>query len=199
MRAIRLTGLRPPQLNGSTPGHPVFSVPSRDGWQKKRCKGGGDGLWHGPPAWNGIEPAVHVAAPGARGRVFDRKYLAARSRRFLRNYLNADDRQKPGYYRMVVNASAECRPKSALSSPGTNDAEIAEVTSDTALAVVLERVRARNNDRADDFVTDAYATVGVAYHRAAGLYSADRTMQKLGTAAVHLLTMATSYSTAQNG
>jgi len=34
----------------------------------------------------------------------------------------------------------------------------------------------------------------VAYHRAAGLYSADRTMQRWGTAAVHLLTMATSYT-----
>jgi len=128
----------------------------------------------------------------------DRKHLAARSRRFLRNYLNADDRRKPGYYRVVVDASAECRPKSALFSPDTNDAEIAEVTSDAALTVVLERVRARNNDRADDFVTDAYATVGVAYHRAAGLYSADRTMQKLGTAAVHLLTMATSYTGGQS-
>ena len=128
----------------------------------------------------------------------DRKHLAARSRRFLRNYLNADDRQKPGYYRVVVNASAECRPKSGLSSPGRSDAEIAEATSDAALTVVLERVRARNNDSADDFVTDAYATVGVAYHRAAGLYSADRTMQKLGTAAVHLLTMATSYTGGQS-
>ena len=128
----------------------------------------------------------------------DRKHLAARSRRFLRNYLNADDRQKPGYYRVVVNASAECRPKSALSSPGTNDAEIAEVTSDAALTVVLERGRLRKADRQAEFVTDAYATVGVAYHRAAGMYSADRTMQKLGTAAVHLLTMATSYNAAQN-
>ncbi len=111
----------------------------------------------------------------------------------MRNYLNADDRQKPGYYRVVVNASAVCRPKSALSSPSKSDAENAEATSDRALTVVLERVRA-NNDRADDFVTDAYAIVGVAYHRAAGLYSADRTMQRLGTAAVHLLTMATSYT-----
>jgi hypothetical protein len=128
----------------------------------------------------------------------DRKYLAARSRRFLRNYLNADDGQKPGYYRVVVNASAECRLKSALSSPGRSDAEIAEATSDAALTVVLERVRAGNNNRAEDFVTDAYATVGVAYHRAAGLYSADRTMQKLGTAAVHLLTMATSYTGGQS-
>jgi hypothetical protein len=42
-------------------------------------------------------------------------------------------------------------------------------------------------------ITDAYATVAVAYRRAAGVYAMDEEMQKLGTAAVHLLTMATSY------
>jgi putative ABC transport system substrate-binding protein len=40
---------------------------------------------------------------------------------------------------------------------------------------------------------DACATVGIAYHRAAGVYTLDKEMQELGTAAVHLLTMATSY------
>ena len=47
------------------------------------------------------------------------------------------------------------------------------------------------------FLTDAYATVGVAYHRAAGVYTMDKEMQELGTAAVHRLTMATSYTNAQ--
>ena len=42
-------------------------------------------------------------------------------------------------------------------------------------------------------ITDAYATVAVAYRRAAGLYAIDEEMQKLGTAAVHLLTIATSH------
>ena len=42
-------------------------------------------------------------------------------------------------------------------------------------------------------ITDAYATVAVAYRRAAGVYAIDEEMQKLGTAAVHLLTMATSH------
>ena len=37
-----------------------------------------------------------------------------------------------------------------------------------------------------------------AYHRAAGVYTLDKEMQELGTAAVHLLTMATSYANAQN-
>ena len=129
----------------------------------------------------------------------DRKYLAARSRRFLRNYLNADEAQKPDYYRVVEAASKECHPDSVLLSPELQDAQIAEATASVAMRIVLERGRLRKADRQAEFVTDAYATVGVAYHRAAGLYSADRTMQKLGTAAVHLLTMATSYSTAQNG
>jgi hypothetical protein len=37
-------------------------------------------------------------------------------------------------------------------------------------------------DRTADFVTDAYATLGVAYHRAAGVYVLDEDMQALGTA-----------------
>jgi len=128
----------------------------------------------------------------------DRKHLAARSRRFLRNYLNADEAQKPDYYRVVEAASKECHPESVLSSPYVQDAQIAEATASAAMKKVLERGRPRKADRQAEFVTDAYATVGVAYHRAAGLYSADRTMQKLRTAAVHLLTMATSYTGAHN-
>lgn len=124
----------------------------------------------------------------------DRKLLATRSRRFLRNYLNADDRQKPGYYRVMEMASKECRPASILSSPEISDAEIGRATANAAIARVLDRVRI---GKADDFVTDAYATVGVAYHRSAGVYSGDQTMQELGTAAVHLLTIATSYITAR--
>ena len=125
----------------------------------------------------------------------DRKHLAARSRRFLRNYLNANEAQKADYYRVVEQASKQCHPNYVLSSPEVQDAEIAKATSSAATRIVLERVRL--TDRIDEFVTDAYATVGVAYHRAAGLYSADRTMQKLGTAAVHLLTMARSYTAAR--
>lgn len=126
---------------------------------------------------------------------FDRKYLAARSRRFLRNYLNAEEAQKPGYYRVVADASKQCHPASALSSSEMNDAEIAEATSDAAMNIVLGRTRLRKAESKDEFFIDAYATVAVAYHRAAGIYSQDRTMQRLGTAAVHLVTMATSYST----
>lgn len=76
-----------------------------------------------------------------------------------------------------------------------NDAEIAEATSNAAMNIVLDRIRLRKADRKDEFFTDAYATVAVAYHRATGIYSEDRTMQRLGTAAVHLVTMATSNTT----
>ena len=55
----------------------------------------------------------------------------------------------------------------------------------------------KKDDRTADFVTDACATVGIAYHRAAGVYAMDKEMHQLGTAAVHLLTMATSYMRAQ--
>lgn len=78
------------------------------------------------------------------------------------------------------------------------DAQIAEATPSAAMRIVLERGRLTNADRQAEFVTDAFATVGIAYHRAAGVYSLDKTMEKLGTAAVHLLTMATSYMRAQN-
>jgi hypothetical protein len=64
----------------------------------------------------------------------------------------------------------------------------------------VKRRGQRGNDDADHlamFVTDAYATVAMAYRRAVGTYTIDQEMQQLGTAAVHLLTMATSYMTAR--
>jgi hypothetical protein len=42
-------------------------------------------------------------------------------------------------------------------------------------------------------ITGAYATVAIAYRRAAAVYTMDPEKQRLGTAAVHLVTMATSY------
>ena len=70
-------------------------------------------------------------------------------------------------------------------------------TSRAAMKIVLERTALKKDDRLADFLTDAYATVGIAYHRAAGVYTMDKEMQELGTAAVHLLTIATSYTDAQ--
>ena len=128
----------------------------------------------------------------------DRKHLEARSRRFLKRYLNADETRKPKFYEVLQDASQKCFPtQTGLPSPDLEDADIAEATSNAAMKVVLERGILTKNDRTADFVTDAYATVGVAYHRAAGVYVLDKDMQELGTAAVHLLTIATSYMTQQ--
>jgi len=121
----------------------------------------------------------------------DRKHLEARSRRFLKNFLDADETRKPHFYHAVEEASERCHP--APSPAELDDAQIAEATSAAAMKMVLERRLLVKNEPATDFVTDAYATVAVAYHRAAGVYTMDKEMQELGTAAVHLLTMASSY------
>jgi hypothetical protein len=128
----------------------------------------------------------------------DRKYLEARSRRFLKIYLDADETRKPQFYRAVDEASKRCQPaETGLQPSELEDAQIAEATSRAAMKMVLERTTSKKDDRLGDFVTDAYATVGIAYHRAAGVYTMHKEMQELGTAAVHLLTMATSYTNAQ--
>ena len=132
----------------------------------------------------------------------DRKHLEARARRFLTAYLDAHVMRKPQFYRAVEEASKHCQQAAGDLPPPSEleDTEIAEATSEAAMNVVLEREKrasANKPNRVADFVTDAYATVGVAYHRAAGLYAMDREMRDLGTAAVHLLTMASSYVRAQ--
>jgi hypothetical protein len=118
----------------------------------------------------------------------DRELLEARARRFLKSYLAADVRGKRQYYRAVDDISKKCQPPV---ESGLEDADVAEATSAAAMKMVMHL-----NDshmKTDNFVTDACATVAIAYHRAAGVYAADAKMQELGTAAVHLLTMATSY------
>jgi hypothetical protein len=129
----------------------------------------------------------------------DRKHLEARARRFLENYLKADEARKSQFYRAVEEASKQCQPaESGLPPSELADAQIAEATSGAAMKMVLAREGRRAlDDRTADFVTDACATVGMAYHRAAGVYAMDKEMEQLGTAAVHLLTMATSYMRAQ--
>jgi len=135
----------------------------------------------------------------------DRKHLESRARRFLQNYLAANESRKPQFYRAVEHASKECQPAElVLQSSDLEDAQIAEATSNAATKIVLAREKQSVPDqdvRFATFVTDACATVAVAYHRAAGVYAgvyvSDKEMQELGTAAVHLLTMATSYMMAQ--
>ena len=124
----------------------------------------------------------------------DRKHLEARARRFLKNYLEADELQKPRFYRAVEEATKQCEPaQSSEPYSELRDARIAEFTSDAAMKIVLGRQAPGKDNLNADFVTDAFATVAVAYRRASGGYATNLEMQELGTAAVHLLTMATSY------
>ena len=118
----------------------------------------------------------------------DRKHLEERARRFLKSYLDADQTRKPQFYRAVEDISKKCQPAElSLSQPDKDDRRFAEATSQAALQMVLDRVgRFSADDKDDDFVTDACATVAMAYHHAAGVYVADEKMKKLGTAAVHL-------------
>ena len=122
----------------------------------------------------------------------DRKYLEARARRFLKSYLAAVGATKHRYYEAVEGASAGCHP--GITNPNLDNAHIAEATAEAALKVVKRRSQqASDSHDTATLITDAYATVAVAYRRAAGLYAIDEEMQKLGTAAVHLLTIATSH------
>jgi hypothetical protein len=68
----------------------------------------------------------------------DRQHLEARSRRFLNNYLEADEARKPRFYRAVEEASGQCHPTGLPAD--REDAEIAEATSSAAMKIVLDRV-----------------------------------------------------------
>jgi hypothetical protein len=122
----------------------------------------------------------------------DREYLEARVRRFLNGYLSAGDVDKDRYLEVVAGAAAACQPANVISD--SENLQVAEIAAATANAVVMRRIGVGKDpdDRAYTFMTDACATVAVAYRRAAAIYVGDEQMQTLGTAAVHLLTMATS-------
>ena len=128
----------------------------------------------------------------------DRKHLEARARRLLKGYLSADSPRKQRYYEVVAGAAAACQP--GFSDPNLENAQLNNAAAEAALKVV--KVRARQaideNDRLAELITDAYATVAIAYRRASTAYTADKEMQQLGTAAVHLLTIATSYVAAKS-
>ena len=76
---------------------------------------------------------------------------------------------------------------------------MAQAAAETALNVVKQRERqaTADMDQVATLITDAYATVAVAYRRASAADTRDKEMQQLGTAAVHLVTIATSYMAAQ--
>src|SRR4051794_23116429 len=129
----------------------------------------------------------------------DRKHLEARARRLLKGYLSADAPRKQRYYEAIAGASAACQP--GVSDPTLENAKVAQLAAEVALKVVKGREikGLADSDQVASLITDAYATVAVAYRRAATAYVFDEEMQKLGTAAVHLVTMATSYMTAREG
>ena len=93
---------------------------------------------------------------------------------------------------MVAGAAAACQP--GVTDPNLEDPQLAQATAEAALKVVelREQQAVDDNDQLATLITDAYATVAVAYRRASTVYRVDEEMQQLGTAAVHLLTMATS-------
>jgi hypothetical protein len=124
----------------------------------------------------------------------DRHYLEERVRRFLESYLAADAIRKNQFYEVVAGASAACQP--SIADASIQNIERAQTTSDLALNVVRSRLLQRADfDHVQSMITDAYATVALAHRRAAAVYTLDPEMERLGTAAVHLVTMATSYMT----
>jgi hypothetical protein len=76
------------------------------------------------------------------------------------------------------------------------------VSSLKVAALKVVKLRGRqpitDKDPLAALITDAYATVAVAYRRASAAYTDDEDLLQLGTAAVHLLTIATSYMAAQS-
>ena len=126
----------------------------------------------------------------------DRKYIVARARRFLMSYLASDDLQKQQYYGLVAGAVDACRPR--ISDPHLKNTELSKLIAETALRVVKVRHRqAQDQDPLQELITDAYSTVAIAYRRAAAVYVLDEEIQQIGTAAVHLVTIANSYMAAQ--
>jgi hypothetical protein len=128
----------------------------------------------------------------------DRKYLEVRVRGFLHDYLSASDKEKDRYYEVVAGASAGCLPDDSILH--FENLRLAEITAEKANAIAKRRLQAERDsyDPLERFITDAYATTAVAYRRAAGAYVEHKRMQQLGTAAVHLLTIATSATMAQS-
>ena len=128
----------------------------------------------------------------------DRRHLEARARRLLKGYLSANAPRKQRYYEVIAGAAAACQP--GVSDPHLENAQLDQAAAEAALKVVKlrEHQAIADNDQLAALITDAYATEAIAYRRASAAYTVDEEMQKLGTAAVHLLTIATSYMAAQS-
>jgi hypothetical protein len=120
----------------------------------------------------------------------DRKFLEQRARDFLSGYLAASETDKELYYEAVAGAASGCQPLDANSN--LESMRAAELTAEAASNIAKKRQNAKYGAGLQGLITDAYATTAIAYRRAAGIYANDEKMLKLGTAAVHLLTIATS-------
>ena len=101
----------------------------------------------------------------------DRKHLKPRARRLLKNYLSADGPRKQQYYEVIAGAAAACQP--GVSDPKLEDVQFSQTSAETALKVVKlrERQAIDDNDPLAALITDAYATVAIAYRRASAAYS----------------------------
>ncbi|MGY3354814.1 hypothetical protein ACVWZK_001477 [Bradyrhizobium sp. GM0.4] len=128
----------------------------------------------------------------------DRRYLKARARRLLQSYLTSSELQKQRYYQVIAGAAAACQP--GIDDPSLSNEKLAELTARAATKVAKGRIlKAKDeHDHAAVLITDAYATVAIAYRRAAAAYIADKEMEQLGTAAVHLVTIANSFMNAES-
>jgi hypothetical protein len=115
----------------------------------------------------------------------------------LNGYLSADAPRKQRYYEVIAGAAAACEPGG--SDPSLENVQLAQAAADAAVKVVKQREHQAitDKDQVGALITDAYATVAIAYRRASAAYADDKEMEQLGTAAVHLLTIATSYMVAQ--
>ena len=128
----------------------------------------------------------------------DRRYLETRARRLLQSYLTSSELQKRQYYQVIAGAAAACQP--GVSDAGLENEKIAELAAEAAIKVVKGVIRKAKDeyDHSAVLITDAYATVAIAYRRAAAAYTADKEMEQLGTAAVHLVTIANSFMNAES-
>lgn len=127
-----------------------------------------------------------------RKRKRDNRLLENRVRRFLADYLAADPAKKNEFYEAVAGAAAACQ--TSVIDPDKDNIELATIASEKAFNVFQSRAPHRGgSDSLQSMITDAYATVAIAHRRAAAIYTGDLELQRLGTAAVHLVTIAISY------
>jgi len=124
----------------------------------------------------------------------ERKVVLGRARRLLTSYLSSDGLQKQQYYEVIAGAAAACQPKGYGSD--LENTEFCKAIAQKALGVVKARERKTTSDNGplQELITNAYATVALAYRRAAAVYVLDKEMQQIGTAAVHMVTIANSYN-----